>query len=101
MPKQIDEDDPDMQQPDEEAVMDTTEKTRQALEKLVSTKISAALPVRAAEKQAPAQYIRCGAAIVINGEMLISCQNGKLLPLLKNCSIFIFFSEKPISVKQV
>lgn len=47
-----------MQIPDEEAVMDTTEKTRQALEKLVSTKISAALPVRAAEKQAPAQYIR-------------------------------------------
>lgn len=47
-----------MQQPDEEAVIDTTEKTRQALEKLVSTKISAALPVRAAEKQAPAQYIR-------------------------------------------
>nr|XP_034324432.1 SNW domain-containing protein 1 [Crassostrea gigas] len=58
VPKQIDEDDPDMQIPDEEAVMDTTEKTRQALEKLVSTKISAALPVRAAEKQAPAQYIR-------------------------------------------
>ncbi|XP_061173930.1 SNW domain-containing protein 1-like [Saccostrea echinata] len=58
VPKQIDEDDPDMQLPDEEAVMDTTEKTRQALEKLVSTKISAALPVRAAEKQAPAQYIR-------------------------------------------
>ena len=29
-----------------------------ALEKLVQGKISAAMPVRAAEKQAPAQYIR-------------------------------------------
>ena len=40
-----------------------TEKTRQALEKLVQGKISTAMPVRAAEKTAPAQYIRsvsCG-----------------------------------------
>lgn len=36
----------------------TTEETRQALEKLVQGKVSAALPVRAAEKQQPAQYIR-------------------------------------------
>lgn len=36
-----------------------TEKTRQALDKLVSQKIAAAMPVRAADKQAPAQYIRC------------------------------------------
>ena len=37
----------------------TTEETRVALEKLVNGKISAAMPVRHAEKQAPAQYIRC------------------------------------------
>ena len=36
----------------------TTEDTRAALEKLVQSKISAAQPVRAAEKLAPAQYIR-------------------------------------------
>ncbi|XP_046338629.1 SNW domain-containing protein 1-like [Haliotis rufescens] len=58
VPKMIDEDDPDLQRPDEEAIEDTTEKTRQALSKLVSSKISAAMPVRHAEKQAPAQYIR-------------------------------------------
>lgn len=36
-----------------------TEKTRAALNKQVSQKIAAAMPVRAADKQAPAQYIRC------------------------------------------
>ena len=36
-----------------------TEETRLALEKLTNKKISAAMPVRAAEKTAPAQYIRC------------------------------------------
>merc|ERR1712226_982325 len=58
VPKQFQEDDPDLGRPDEEAIADTTEKTRQALEKLVQGKISAAMPVRHAEKQAPAQYIR-------------------------------------------
>lgn len=58
VPKEIDEDDPSFERPDDEAILDTTEKTRQALEKLVSGKIAAAMPVRAAEKQAPAQYIR-------------------------------------------
>merc|ERR1719219_793643 len=38
--------------------MEATEKTRQALEKLTNSKITAAMPVRAAEKQEPAQYIR-------------------------------------------
>jgi SNW domain-containing protein 1 len=52
------EDDPELQRPDDEEVQDTTEKTRMALEKLTSTKISAALPTRAADKQEPAQYIR-------------------------------------------
>jgi len=53
-----DDNDPDLQKPDEEEIQDTTEKTRQALEKLTQSKISAALPTRAAEKQEPAQYIR-------------------------------------------
>ncbi|KAL3242632.1 hypothetical protein MRX96_002409 [Rhipicephalus microplus] len=51
-------DDPTLQKPDEEAIEKTTEETRLALEKLTQSKISAAMPVRAAEKTAPAQYIR-------------------------------------------
>ena len=58
LPKQIDDDDPSFERPDEEYIKDNTEKTRLALEKLVSGKIAAAMPVKAAEKQAPAQYIR-------------------------------------------
>jgi len=34
-----------------------TESTKTALEKLVATKISAAMPVRAAEKQAPSHFV--------------------------------------------
>merc|ERR1719422_2523053 len=54
------EDEAEMIRPEQEdeAVMEATEKTRAALEKLTSSKISAAMPVRAAEKQEPAQYIR-------------------------------------------
>uniref|UniRef100_A0A671QEC6 SNW domain-containing protein 1 n=1 Tax=Sinocyclocheilus anshuiensis TaxID=1608454 RepID=A0A671QEC6_9TELE len=59
LPKEVlNEDDPELQKPDEEAVNELTEKTRAALEKQVSQKIAAAMPVRAADKQAPAQYIR-------------------------------------------
>ncbi|XP_055679841.1 puff-specific protein Bx42 [Lutzomyia longipalpis] len=47
-----------LQKPDEETLADTTEKTRMALEKLTNAKIAAAMPVRHAEKAAPAQYIR-------------------------------------------
>ncbi|RWS01347.1 SNW domain-containing protein 1-like protein [Dinothrombium tinctorium] len=54
----LNEDDPELQKPDEEEVGKTTEETRAALEALTKTKISAALPVRHAEKPAPAQYIR-------------------------------------------
>merc|ERR1712130_868222 len=53
-----DDDDPELARPDDEEVLETTEKTRLALEKLTSSKITAAMPVRAAEKQEPAQYIR-------------------------------------------
>ncbi|KAH0620455.1 hypothetical protein JD844_020949 [Phrynosoma platyrhinos] len=59
IPKEVmNADDPDLQRPDEEAVRELTEKTRAALEKSVSQKIAAAMPVRAADKLAPAQYIR-------------------------------------------
>lgn len=51
-------DDESLQRPDDEKVAETTEATRRALEKLTSQKIAASLPVRAAEKAAPAQYIR-------------------------------------------
>jgi hypothetical protein len=57
LPKEITNDE-DVQRPDEDAIRESTEKTRAALEKLTATKVSAALPVRAAEKVAPAQYIR-------------------------------------------
>jgi SNW domain-containing protein 1 len=56
--KPMDDEDSELQKPSEEDLHDNTEKTRLALEKLVQGKISAAMPVRAAEKQAPAQYIR-------------------------------------------
>ncbi|XP_071525067.1 puff-specific protein Bx42 isoform X2 [Panulirus ornatus] len=52
------EDDPELQRPSMEEIEDTTEKTRQALEKLTQGKISSAMPIRCVEKQAPAQYIR-------------------------------------------
>ena len=58
VPKQIDDDDPSLEKPDDDAIQENTEKTRLALEKLISGKVAAAMPVRAAEKQAPAQYIR-------------------------------------------
>ncbi|XP_014206032.1 puff-specific protein Bx42 [Copidosoma floridanum] len=52
------EDDPSLQKPSEEEAEDTTERTKKALEKIIESKIAAAMPVRRAEKQAPAQYIR-------------------------------------------
>merc|ERR1739844_560987 len=51
-------DDDEVQRPDEDAIREMTEKTRAALEKKTAGMVSAALPVRAAEKLAPAQYIR-------------------------------------------
>lgn len=54
----LSEDAAELQRPNEEEINDVTEQTRLALEKLTNQKIAAAMPVRAAEKQAPAQYIR-------------------------------------------
>ncbi|XGW05519.1 hypothetical protein V3C99_016122 [Haemonchus contortus] len=56
--KAWDEDDEDIQRPDEETIAEQTERTRLALEKITESKVASALPVRHAEKQAPAQYIR-------------------------------------------
>ena len=59
LPSEVrDEDDPEMARPDDDEILEATEKTRMALEKLTSSKITAAMPVRAADKQEPAQYIR-------------------------------------------
>jgi SNW domain-containing protein 1 len=58
LPKQVTEEDPDLARPDEDAVKETTEKTRKALDAIVQAKIQAAMPARAADKQAPAQFIR-------------------------------------------
>lgn len=54
----LSEDADELQKPNEEEIAETTEATRRALEKLTNQKMSAALPVRHAEKAAPAQYIR-------------------------------------------
>ncbi|CAL9692111.1 unnamed protein product [Knipowitschia caucasica] len=59
LPKEVMNDEAsELQKPDEESVQELTEKTRDALSKAVSQKIAAAMPVRAADKLAPAQYIR-------------------------------------------
>jgi SNW domain-containing protein 1 len=54
----LSEDAPELQRPSEEEINDITEATRRALEKLTNQKIAAAMPVRSAEKQGDAQYIR-------------------------------------------
>ncbi|KAF7993549.1 hypothetical protein HCN44_010144 [Aphidius gifuensis] len=59
LPSEItNENDPSLQRPSEEEIADITERTRKALEKITSSKIKAAMPVRCAEKLNPAQYIR-------------------------------------------
>ncbi|XP_014260050.1 SNW domain-containing protein 1 [Cimex lectularius] len=52
------ENDPSLAKPDEETIQETTERTRLALEKITSSKIASAMPVRCAEKAPPAQFIR-------------------------------------------
>jgi SNW domain-containing protein 1 len=58
LPKQVTEEDPSLLRPDEETVKEVTERTRKALEALVSAKVDAAMPVREAEKKGPDQYVR-------------------------------------------
>ncbi|VDK89243.1 unnamed protein product, partial [Onchocerca ochengi] len=57
-PKMLDEEDESFQKPDEETIAQQTESTRLALEKITSTKVASALPVRHAQKPDPVQYIR-------------------------------------------
>lgn len=52
------ENDPSLEKPNQEEIDDITERTRQALMKITNSKIAAAMPVKAAEKQAPAEFIR-------------------------------------------
>lgn len=59
LPSEItNEDDPTLQRPTDDEIDELTDKTKKALEKITRSKIAAAMPVRCAEKQAPAQYIR-------------------------------------------
>ena len=52
------EDDPSLERPDEEEINEITERTKKALEKITSSKIAAAMPVRCADKTGPAQFMR-------------------------------------------
>jgi len=59
LPSEItNEEDPTLQRPLDDEIDELTDKTKKALEKITRSKIAAAMPVRCAEKQAPAQYIR-------------------------------------------
>ncbi|CAF5093802.1 unnamed protein product [Rotaria sp. Silwood1] len=51
-PKELCEDDPSLQKPSEDKLKEKIEKTRQVLEALVSFKVSAAISIQHAEKQA-------------------------------------------------
>lgn len=54
----MDEKDPSLEKPNQEEIEDVTERTRQALMKITNSKIAAAMPVRCAERQGPAEFIR-------------------------------------------
>ncbi|KAK9872575.1 hypothetical protein WA026_018707 [Henosepilachna vigintioctopunctata] len=52
------ENDPSLEKPSQEDIEENTEKTRLALMKITNSKIAAAMPVRCAERQGPAEFIR-------------------------------------------
>jgi SNW domain-containing protein 1 len=56
--KMIDDEDPELQKPDEDAIRETTEATKAALEKIVNSKVASALPVQHAKKVGESQFIR-------------------------------------------
>ncbi|EFN68099.1 SNW domain-containing protein 1 [Camponotus floridanus] len=59
LPSEItNEEDPTLQRPPDDELDELTDRTKKALEKITKSKTAAAMPVRCAEKQAPAQYIR-------------------------------------------
>lgn len=67
----------ELAKPDEEEVAKTTEETKSALENLIKAKISASLPVRHAEKQGEAQYIRYTPSQQLSLEGGSSSSNGQ------------------------
>lgn len=56
--KYIDEEDPELQKPGPDEIADTVARTKEALEKLVTSKVAASLPVQHAKKVGESQYIR-------------------------------------------
>ncbi|KAL3279917.1 hypothetical protein HHI36_017424 [Cryptolaemus montrouzieri] len=52
------ENDPSLDKPSQDEVDEVTERTRLALMKITNSKIAAAMPVRCAERQGPAEFIR-------------------------------------------
>uniref|UniRef100_A0A914QUP6 Uncharacterized protein n=1 Tax=Panagrolaimus davidi TaxID=227884 RepID=A0A914QUP6_9BILA len=56
--KMIDDEDPELQKPDEDAIRKTIEATKAALEKIVNSKVASALPVQHAKKVGESQFIR-------------------------------------------
>ena len=71
----------ELARPDEEEVDKTTEETRLALEKIIQTKISAALPAKTAEKRAPVEYIRYTPAL--QGEQFNSGCKQRLIHMME------------------
>jgi len=78
----INEDDPSLQKPDAEEVADITEKTRAALEKLTNSKVSAALPVRAADKPVSHNVLILFIYTYFIIFMIRLQYNGSVIPLL-------------------
>ncbi|KAL7072714.1 hypothetical protein ACQ4LE_008301 [Meloidogyne hapla] len=56
--KHIDDEDETFKKPTDDEICETTEATRDALEKIITAKIAASLPVQHAKKTGPSQYIR-------------------------------------------
>nr|NVI70207.1 Bx42 [Cucujiformia] len=52
------ENDPSLEKPSQEEIDEVTEKTKMALLRITNSKIAAAMPVRCAETQGPAEFIR-------------------------------------------
>jgi hypothetical protein len=67
--------DPDLARPDEEEVQQVTEKTKAALEKVVNSKIAAAMPTHVPEQSSGAQYIRLVSGILWHGRINGPCSS--------------------------
>ncbi|CAF0859069.1 unnamed protein product [Rotaria sordida] len=87
-PKELRENDPSLQKPSEDKLKEKIEKTRQVLEALVSFKVSAAISIQHAEKQ----------ALVLFNTFVIDHHNKNLLLISdsKQCIIQIFEVQKDL-----